>query len=387
VQKTQPDDAQGIWGNTVKEIAAKWGDDQGTVQQYRDFKSVLKIHEIDRYMTEVIHKPNDTFYEPVYDRCNLKYEYCAEMASKGLCLDPTGSAIGFMNKNCAPACQTCHLMSYETRCPFDSNNVGPHALEAGELNRFFEVMTHNKLLQDRFGPMTIYSMPGGADSGGPNDGPISAGPWILTYENFLSEAECNKLIHYGTTTARGFGASKIMQHEIDPNFDDASAFRTSTTNWCQHECYEDDDVVRIHKRIETLLRKRIFPQENYEYMQLLRYETGQLYKTHSDFIPVHLQRPYGPRVLTVYLYLNTVEEGGGTNFPFVGDGITIQPKMGKAVIWPSVLDENPLEVDTRTNHGALPVLKGRKYGSNVWVHLRDFKTAAQNCRYDDVHAS
>lgn len=68
-------------------------------------------------------------------------------------------------------------------------------------------------------------------------------------------------------------------------------------------------------------------------------------------------RPHGPRILTVFMYLNDVEEGGGTHFGRLG--ITVQPKKGKVVIWPSVLDEDPEELDERTHHEALPVTKVR----------------------------
>lgn len=60
---------------------------------------------------------------------------------------------------------------------------------------------------------------------------------------------------------------------------------------------------------------------------------------------------------------------------------TVQPQQGQALIWPSVLDDHPLEVDIRTHHQALQVLDGVKYGANVWVHQRDYKDAYQrNCQ-------
>jgi hypothetical protein len=70
-------------------------------------------------------------------------------------------------------------------------------------------------------------------------------------------------------------------------------------------------------------------------------------------------------MLTLFLYLNDVEEGGGTHFPLLD--ITIQPKKGNAVIWPSVLDDKPETKDPRTDHEALPVINGIKYVStSVW---------------------
>jgi prolyl 4-hydroxylase len=74
----------------------------------------------------------------------------------------------------------------------------------------------------------------------------------------------------------------------------------------------------------------------------------------------------------MFLYLNDVEAGGGTNFPRLD--LTVMPKRGKAVLWPSVLNDRPNEKDGRTNHQALPVEKGVKYGANAWLHQRDFKS-------------
>ena len=39
----------------------------------------------------------------------------------------------------------------------------------------------------------------------------------------------------------------------------------------------------------------------------------------------------GPRVYTLFLYLNDCPEGGSTKFPNVG--IEVFPKRGRAVLW------------------------------------------------------
>ena len=68
------------------------------------------------------------------------------------------------------------------------------------------------------------------------------------------------------------------------------------------------------------------------------------------------------QTLTVFLYLNDVEAGGGTHFSRLDQ--TVMPKRGRAVIWPSVLDEFPNKKDGRTMHEALPVEAGIKYGEH-----------------------
>ena len=83
-------------------------------------------------------------------------------------------------------------------------------------------------------------------------------------------------------------------------------------------------------------------------------------------------RQQGPRILTFFLYLNDVEEGGGTKFNDLD--IVVKPKKGKALVWPSVVDKNLNEKDFKTHHEAMKVEKGVKYGANAWIHLRDYQT-------------
>ena len=82
-------------------------------------------------------------------------------------------------------------------------------------------------------------------------------------------------------------------------------------------------------------------------------------------------RQVGPRILTVLLYLNEVEAGGGTEFPDLD--VVVQPKVGRVAVWPHVLNEAVNTRDVRTVHASLPVEAGVKYGSNIFFHLRNFK--------------
>jgi prolyl 4-hydroxylase len=53
----------------------------------------------------------------------------------------------------------------------------------------------------------------------------------------------------------------------------------------------------------------------------------------------------------------------------------VTPKRGRVVIWPSTLNHDPDQQDLRTNHAALPVEAGIKYGANAWIHQRDYKAS------------
>lgn len=144
--------------------------------------------------------------------------------------------------------------------------------------------------------------------------------------------------------------------------------------WCIDMCEEDETVMDINERISKLIG---IPDTNAERLQLLQYEPGQYYTTHHDMIQYQADQQGGHRILTVYIYLNDVEEGGGTMFDEL-DELTVMPKRGRILIWPSVYDEDPFEKDWRTSHQALEVIRGIKYGANAWYHMRDYKTASDS---------
>ena len=54
---------------------------------------------------------------------------------------------------------------------------------------------------------------------------------------------------------------------------------------------------------------------------------------------------------------------------------SVQPKRGRALIWPSVLNTDVLKIDGRTIHEAKPVIRGRKFAANTWIHAYDYHLA------------
>lgn len=168
----------------------------------------------------------------------------------------------------------------------------------------------------------------------------------------------------------------LVVSEVGDKIEHEGQHRTSSTTWCTDpSCVSNSTVEGVDQRIQELTR---IPESNFEHFQLLRYEGGQFYNQHHDYIPTDIDQLYGPRLLTVFMYLNDVKAGGGTDFPLIGK--KVMPKRGRVVVWPSVLNDNPTEMDPRTEHAATPVEEGVKYATNAWIHIRDFKAAYhKNC--------
>jgi len=262
---------------------------------------------------------------------------------------------GWMTVNCPKACNRCELLDPRKRCTRAFLNTTQEPwMKPGDLNKLFEDMAERTKQYD---PVIVSSPP--------------EGPWVIYFDNFLSDIEADTLIEWGNkigferSTDTGPLNSRGEAQKI------VSKTRTSENAWCSNECVEDPIVQGVTKRIEEIIKT---PSSYYEDYQLLRYTEGQYYKVHHDMSEnEEMEFGGGPRTLTFFLYLSDVEEGGETHFPRLK--LKVAPKKGRAVLWPSVLDENSYKQDRRTHHESLPVKKGIKYAANHWIHSNDYKIA------------
>ena len=262
------------------------------------------------------------------------------------------------------------MLSIEARCPVDPEV--PNAWKPGDIHLLFNDLSSNPDFK-KYEPQ-VHSRPDYAPGDNETTAKYQIGPWVVTFDNFLSHEEADRLIELGAS--EGYErSSDVGKMRFDGTYEsNVNNGRTSHNAWCQKACYNDTLAQQVIHRIAEVTR---IPETNSEYLQLLRYQEGQYYRTHHDLIQHQLNRQPGVRIMTFYMYLNDVEEGGGTQFPKLGK-LTVMPKKGRALVWPSVLDEDPDQKDDRMDHQALSVVKGVKYGANAWIHQRDFKGPNRN---------
>jgi len=315
------------------------------------------------YITDYV--MTDDLYVNVRDKCRLHDPLCALWAVQGKCDDED-----FWNTKlwdtCAPICGTCEELHYTARCPVNMNQR--HAWYPGELHAMFTRIVNDPYIQEHH-PVEVWSRPDYANNDTEETADYDIGPWLITLDNFVTPEEADRLIELGA--AVGYERSEDVGAELEDGENDGvvSDFRTSSNAWCDPESCESDPLVdALVARVENITHLH----RNYsEHMQLLQYQEGQHYDYHHDYIDIDKWRRVGVRILTVYFYLNDVEAGGETAFPELDLAVT--PKKGRAVLWPSVDNDNPHERDWRTAHQALPVQKGIKYGANYWFHQRQFR--------------
>ena len=192
---------------------------------------------------------------------------------------------------------------------------------------------------------------------------------MFDHGHVIKEDEAERLIELGAK--EGYERSSGVGKTLADGSMESNQFggRTSTNAWCHKKCSEDPKAAEVIQRLSNITH---IPSNNSESLQLLRYEPGQFYRRHHDYIAENVKRQQGVRILTMYLYLNDVEAGGGTKFNVLN--VTVMPKRGRAVLWPSVLNDDPQKKDKRTDHEAMPVEAGIKYGANAWFHIYDYQT-------------
>lgn len=277
--------------------------------------------------------------------CKDKFTECLEHT------DDCSTNPGFMVLNCPRTCNFCHLRDPKVRCNVQFLNISTEAaFKPGDMETMFKRMSNKHNIKA-----------------------LSQDPWILEVSNFLTDKEVDDILDSVTK----WDQSK-ESGEIDSSGEGKAiitAARTSSTFWCNLDCEKSSPSEQIRHKIVDLLQ---IPKIHYEPIQLLRYTEGQRFVPHHDFSFQELSLPCGPRVLTFFLYLSDVEEGGNTYFPDLG--VSIEPKRGKAVLWANTLSRNPLAKDIRMTHEAQVVKVGVKYAANVWVHVYEWeKTSLWAC--------
>jgi prolyl 4-hydroxylase len=380
------DDETCSGGSTVEYDMNDVGEDLGVPQivrpQSRFGPDILRALQKARdYMNNIVMKEDR--YIPVRETCRNQDPLCAWWSVRGECQsDPVN-----MHELCAPMCHGCEYLHADVLCPQDP--AIPPAWSPGDLDRMFDRIAHHSDFA-HYHP-TVLSSPAMTQSQVTSSNTMpstdnqttasqyqpsddSPAPWVITLEDFLTAEEAERLIELGAL--QGYERSSAGT-EVQPDGRIASKprhseVRTSQQAWCGIFCNDDPVVERVMQRMTNLTG---IPSVNAESLQLLRYQQGQFYKVHHDYLPFEAKRVPGPRILTVFMYLNDVEEGGETRFPLLN--LTVKPKMGRVLLWPSVYNDRPFEKDRLTNHEALTVTKGIKYAANAWFHQYDYQDATE----------
>ncbi|MEW5303088.1 MAG: hypothetical protein WDW38_001412 [Sanguina aurantia] len=222
---------------------------------------------------------------------------------------------------------------------------------------------------------------------------LSWAPRAFLLKGFLSDEECDHLVELARPHML---KSSVVDNASGKSVD--STIRTSTGTFLGKA--QDEIVARIEKRVAQV---SMIPIDHQEGFQILHYHDGQKYEPHFDYFHDSVNaRPEngGQRVITILMYLSTVEEGGETVMPNADKkmsgpdwsecaqkGLSVKSYKGDALMFYSLKSDG--SQDTSSLHGSCPTIKGDKWSATKWIHVAPFgpgtnlKKAPGDCSDDN----
>ncbi|XP_030369283.1 prolyl 4-hydroxylase subunit alpha-2-like [Scaptodrosophila lebanonensis] len=181
---------------------------------------------------------------------------------------------------------------------------------------------------------------------------LSEDPFVAYYHNAMHESEMEQL--------QDVGFGNLKRTRVGQNSTAAtSSIRNSKGIWLWYE--KNSWLASIYQRLEDITG---LSMESGEALQLANYGIGGQYEPHYDYMSSPTNDWKGNRILTALFYINDVDMGGGTAFPYLP--LLVNPVKGSVVVWYNM--HSSTEKDFRVLHAGCPVLKGSKWICNEWMH-------------------
>jgi len=166
----------------------------GVKQSILDEETRKTITATIEYMNNEVYANPDKYPEGIAKNCRNQEGHCAFWASTGECKKNPA----YLKVNCAPVCQSCDRLDFKVCCPLDPNAMD--ALGPGDLDRMFERIITDPSLSSQFN-ITIHARHYLEGAGGIHEQPLGdgqiEGPWVFTFENFLTNEEADCMIDLG----------------------------------------------------------------------------------------------------------------------------------------------------------------------------------------------
>ncbi|XP_002020443.2 prolyl 4-hydroxylase subunit alpha-2 [Drosophila persimilis] len=194
---------------------------------------------------------------------------------------------------------------------------------------------------------------------------LSLDPYIVVYHNVLSDAEIAEVERVTEPLLK-----RSVVFDGKENKMSTSKRRTALGAWLPDDNMDVSGravIQRIFRRIHELTGLIINDRQD---MQLIKYGYGGHYDIHFDYFNTStpITKARGDRMATVLFYLNDMKHGGSTAFTDLQ--LKVPSERGKVLFWYNMRGETH-DLDSRTLHGACPVINGTKTILSCWIHELD----------------
>lgn len=193
---------------------------------------------------------------------------------------------------------------------------------------------------------------------------LAVRPRVGVVDDLLSADECRFLIATARPTLR-------RSQTVDPRTGSPVEFEIRTSTDTSLDPVQEDLAARlVQLRMAAAAGIELTLAEQ---LTVLRYEPGEQYRPHRDYMPpgsIERDRPQaGNRQRTLCAYLNDVSAGGATAFPEAG--LEVQPRAGRAVVFDNLYPDGTPDMDSL--HAGLPVESGQKWLATLWIRQRRYR--------------
>jgi len=189
-------------------------------------------------------------------------------------------------------------------------------------------------------------------------------PMLKVIDGFITEAECKHLIE--------LAQPKLAAAEVSgAKGKQRSEGRNNSMCWIDHTA--SSQVYGLIQRLAALVK---LPIQHAEALQVVHYSNGEYYAPHYDAydISTELGQSYvtgaGNRLVSVIGYLNTITDGGTTNFPKLQ--LQIGAVAGRITVFDNCLPGTN-QVNPDSLHEGARVGKAEKWAFNLWFREKAYQ--------------
>ena len=187
----------------------------------------------------------------------------------------------------------------------------------------------------------------------------STDPFVGTYQNILTDEECQHFIDISKDSLKRSLVSTNKKGVVSPG-------RTGLNTWIRHDF--DKVTKEVGERIAKIVN---IPLENAEAYQVIYYGVSQEYRQHYDSWDhngsektLRCMKFGGARMKTALCYLNDVKKGGGTRMTRLK--MTVPAEKGKLLVFQNTISDKDHTKHPLSEHAGLPVEEGEKFAFNLW---------------------
>ena len=181
--------------------------------------------------------------------------------------------------------------------------------------------------------------------------------FLKFYNKFLTKKECDSII--------AISKDKFVKSQVYSSNNINTIVNNNVRSSSSYTITSKDPLFeKIKNKVSELL---VIPKENFETLQVQKYEKGQQYYPHYDYI----QGMENQRIKTFIIYLNRLKKIDGGCTSFTHYNYKIKPETGMAICFDNV-DSNG-NVNPKTMHaGELINTDAIKYILTIWIRQNKY---------------